>query len=73
MIHGSPAWSGSLLAVASKSNGTAREPKICEGWRCGRLFFRPVPSDRHLGKILCASCFRKEDLRKEKKGGRRDG
>jgi hypothetical protein len=63
---------GSFLAVASKSNGTAREPKICEGWRCGRLFFRRVPVGSHTGETLCPGCRRKEDLRSLRKGIKSD-
>lgn len=60
------------VASASGSRGQKREPKICEGWRCGRLFFRAVPESTGSGEILCPVCRHKEELRKLRKGVRRD-
>lgn len=55
---------GGFLQVASKSTGAAMEPKICEGWRCGKMFFRRTPHDVRHGETLCAVCRRKEDQRR---------
>lgn len=42
--------------VASASCGEKREPKICEGWRCGRMFFRPAAPSAREGETLCPAC-----------------
>lgn len=56
----------SFLAQGGDMPGQRLEPKICEGWRCGRQFFRPIGALPHGGETLCPQCRRKEELRKQR-------
>jgi hypothetical protein len=56
-----PAVGAGMLAMASKPQGRRVEPKICEGWRCGRMFFREAASNSVRGGKLCPSCREREE------------
>lgn len=48
-----------FLPVAGKGDGHRREPKICEGWQCGKMFFRALPESARSGETLCPVCKEK--------------
>jgi hypothetical protein len=48
-----------FLPVAGKGEGQRREPKLCEGWNCGKMFFRAVPASARSGETLCPACREK--------------
>jgi hypothetical protein len=36
------------------------ERKVCEGYGCGAMFYRPVPASAKEGEKLCAACLARE-------------
>ena len=46
------------------------ERKVCEGWRCGAMFYRVIPVHASLGEKLCPAC-RERELRWAKMEERR--